>query len=220
MSCLGKVGCGAVMLAVGAGAVIAWQQRDRIGELLSGRPRAEQVVRVGRPSEAALARARDKVDSLNGWRADSVVLTPAEAASFVADAMADTRIGTFDSMELELGKDEVTLRGVMDTEWLPRKLLGPLEDMIGDRQPVMLRGPLRFRREGRAGWQVERVKVGDLTLPTAILHRFLEAVLPGAKSAGLPVRLPDGVSGLAVRPGALVLYGKPTTKAPNGGATS
>ncbi len=220
MSCLGKVGCGVVMLALGAGAVIAWQQRDRIGEVLGGRPRAEAVVRVGRPSEAALARARDKVDSLNGWRADSVVLTPAEAASLVADAMADTRIGTFDSMELELGDDQVALRGVMDTEWLPRKLLGPLEDMIGDRQPVMLRGPLRFRREGRAGWQVERVKVGDLTLPTAIVHRFLEAALPGAKSAGLPVRLPDGVGGLLVRPGALVLYGKPAANAPNGGATS
>lgn len=219
MSCLGRTGCAVVLLAVGAGAVIAWQQRDRIGELLSGRPRAEPVVRVGRPSEAALARARDKVDSLNGWRADSVVLTPAEAASFVADAMADTRIGAFDSMELELGDDQVALRGVMDTEWLPRKLLGPLDDIIGDRQPVMLRGPLRYRREGRAGWQVERVKVGDLTLPTAILHRFLEAMLPGARSAGLPVRLPDGVGGVAVRPGALVLYGTPKTNAPNGGAT-
>ena len=220
MSCLGKVGCGVVLLALGAGAVIAWQQRDRIGEALGVRPRAEEVVRVGRPSEAALARARDKVDSLNAWRADSVVLTPAEAASLVVDALAETRIGTFDSVEVELGDDQVALRGVMDTEWLPRKLLGPLEDMIGDRQPVMLRGPLRFRREGRAGWQVERVKVGDLTLPTAILHRFLEAVLPGARSAGLPVRLPEGVGGLAVRPGALVLYGKPTTNAPNGGAAS
>ncbi len=220
MSCLGKAGCAVVMLAVGAGAVIAWQQRDRIGELLGRKPSAEEVARVGRPSVAALARARDKVDSLNGWRADSVLLTPAEAASLVADAMADTRIGTFDSMEIELGDDQVTLRAVMDTEWLPRKLLGPLDDLIGDRQPVLLRGPLRFRREGRAGWQVERVKVGDLTLPTAIVHRFLEAVLPGAKSAGLPVRLPDGVGGLAVRPGALVLYGKPRANPSNGGATS
>ncbi|HSE26901.1 MAG TPA: hypothetical protein VLA95_01630 [Gemmatimonadales bacterium] len=220
MSCLGRAGCAVVLVALGAGAVVAWQQRDRIGELLGRTPKAEQVVRTGRPSEAALRSARDKVDSLNGWRADSVVLTPAEAASLVADAMADTRIGTLDSMEIELGDDRVTLRGVMDTEWLPRKLLGPLDDMIGDRQPVLLRGPLRFRRAGRAGWQVDRVKVGDLTLPTAILHRFLEAALPGAKSAGLPVHLPDGVGGLAVRPGALVLYGTPTGNPGTGGATS
>ena len=165
---------------------------------------------------AGLAAARDKVDSLLGWGADSVVLTPGEAASLLADAMADTGIGALDSLELELGEGEVTLRGVMDTDWIPRDLLGPVGGLVGERQPVLLRGPIRFRREGRAGWQVERVKVGDLSLPLAVVHRFLEAVIPGAKSAGVPVRLPDGVGGLAVRPGAMVFYGRlaaPTAEA-------
>ena len=76
----------------------------------------------------------------------------------------------------------------------------------------------RFPDERR--WQVERVRVGDLTLPTAVVHRFLEAALPGAKSNGLPVRLPDGVAGVAVRPGALVFYGGPRGAAAPGGATS
>ncbi len=213
MSCLGKAGCAVALVAIGAAAVVAWQERDRIGELLGRKGGAEEAVRTGRPSEAGLARARDKVDSLNGWRADSVLLTPGEAASLVADAMADTRVGTLDSMEVELGDDELALRGVMDTDWIPRDLLGPLGGLVGDRQPVLLRGPLRFRREGRAGWQVERVKVGDLSLPLAIVHRFLEAAIPGSRSAGLPVRIPDGVGGLAVRPGVLVLYGRPHTAA-------
>lgn len=219
MSCLGRAGCALALVALGAGGVIAWQQRDRLGELV-GRPRAGEVVRVGRPSAKALASARDKVDSLNGWRADSVVLTPAEAASLVAEAMQATRMGLLDSMELELGDGQVELRGVMDTDWLPRERLGPFEDLLGERQPVELRGPLRFRRAGRAGWAVERVKLGDLGLPTALVHRFLEAALPGAKSAGLPVPLPEGVHGLAVRPGALVLYGRGPDHPSSGGATS
>lgn len=205
MSCLGKAGCAVVLIVLGAGLVVAWQQRDRIGEVLRRRPGPE-IVRKGRPSEAALGRARDKVDSLNGWRADSVVLTPAEAASLVADALADTRIGRFDSLEVELGDDDLILRGVMDTDWIPRDLLGPLGGLVGERQPVLLSGPVRFRRAGRAGWQVGRVKVGELSLPLSLVHTFLEAALPGARSAGLPVRLPDGVGGLSVRPGALVFY--------------
>ena len=208
MSCLGKAGCAVALVALGAAAVVGWQQRDRIAELLGRkRPAEAGVVRTGRPSPEGLTRALDKVDSLAGWRADSVELTPAEVASLAAEGLAGTKLGRPESLEVELGDNNVALRGIMKTEWIPRDLLGPLGGVIGEEQRVELGGPLFFRRPGRGGWQVDRVKVGDLRLPVALVHRFIEAAIPGSRSAGIGVELPEGVGGLAVRPGALVLYG-------------
>ena len=207
MSCLGKAGCAVVLVAVGAAAVVGWQQRDRIAEKLGWKRPEAEVVRTGRPSPEGLTRAVDKVDSLAGWRADSVVLTPAEVASLAAEGLAGTKLGRPESLEVELGDNNVAVRGIMKTEWIPRDLLGPLGGVIGEQQRVELGGPLFFRRPGRGGWQVNRVKVGDLRLPVGLVHRFIEAAIPGSRSAGIGVDLPEGVGGLAVRPGALVLYG-------------
>ena len=213
MSCLGKTGCAVALVVLGAAAVVGWQQRDRLDELLGGKRRAEaRVVRTGRPSPEGLTRAVDKVDSLAGWRADSVVLTPNEVASLVGEGLAGTKLGRMDSLEVELGDDNVAVRGEMKTDWIPRDLLGPLGGIVGARQQVELSGPLFFRRPGRGGWQVDRVKVGELRLPMGVVHRFIEAAIPGSRSAGIGVELPEGVGGLAVRPGALVLYGAEQVK--------
>ncbi|HKH82771.1 MAG TPA: hypothetical protein VKA25_03705, partial [Gemmatimonadales bacterium] len=66
------MGALAVLLALGIG----WLYRDRlsteVGRLLNHAGSSDGSVRIGRPGAHALGSAKSKVDSLNGWRADSV----------------------------------------------------------------------------------------------------------------------------------------------------
>jgi len=67
-----------VLLAIG------WLYRDRLAKefhrLLGTGLTPGETVTSGRPGSRALLSARSKIDSLNGWRADSVILTPSEVA--------------------------------------------------------------------------------------------------------------------------------------------
>jgi hypothetical protein len=66
-----------------AALLFGWLYRDRVvreGRRLLGRLERPAAVAPssprGRPGARALETARAKIDSLNGWRADSVVLSP------------------------------------------------------------------------------------------------------------------------------------------------
>ena len=205
MSCLGRVGCALLLVTLGAGLVLGWQNRERVERWLD-RQSTGPLPTVGRPTEDALVRARDRVDSLNGWRADSVVLLADEAAALVAAGLERRQIA-LDSLEVELDSGRVVIRGVVPVSGLPDEVLGPVRGLVGETVAVALGGPLRYERPERARWLVDRARLGALSLPMALTRRLLEAVLPGVGEAGLPVHLPEGVHGVALVPGALILYG-------------
>ncbi|HRZ09675.1 MAG TPA: hypothetical protein P5319_07230, partial [Gemmatimonadales bacterium] len=83
-----------------------WTERDRISAYwrrLTDRPPATAPGETGRPGEAALQSATSKIDSLNGWRADSVVLTASEMASLIGAGL-DRRVREdLDSLAVTLG---------------------------------------------------------------------------------------------------------------------
>ena len=91
----------------------AWLFRHEILRLV--RPQVTRVTESlagdagGRPGPAALARARDKVDSLLGWNADSVVLNANEMASLVVAGLPEAVRSHLDSISLELGEGKVTV---------------------------------------------------------------------------------------------------------------
>ena len=69
-----------------AALAIGWLYRDRLGTELKrimNRPDSGEPTGAGRPGARALISANAKIDSLNGWGADSVVLTPSEVASLM-----------------------------------------------------------------------------------------------------------------------------------------
>jgi len=206
MKMLGRVGCAVLLMTVGAGLLLGWQNRARMERWLA-EWRGTALPTVGRPSAEALARAHDRVDSLNGWRADSVLLLADEAAALVAEGFQRAGLA-LDSLEVELDSGRVVLRGILPVEDLPEDVGRPLRGLVGDEVALTLGGPLAFEREGRARWQVDRGQVGSLTLPLAVARRLVEALAPGAGNQGLPVHIPEGVTDIRLIPGALILHGK------------
>ncbi len=185
----------------------AWFYRDRLGPLtdkLLHRTAAAET--VGRPGTAALRRARDKVDSLNGWRADSIILTASEAASLIGAGLDPAVRGELDSLEVRLGQGRVDLSGVLNTRRVPRSLLGPFSGAIGDRERVTAGGALIMGRPGLAVWDIDRLQIGSFPFPKDVVPRVVEQAFGGSARGGVPLHLPEGIGGLKVRPEGVTVY--------------
>ncbi|MFI5234933.1 MAG: hypothetical protein ACHQXA_04415, partial [Gemmatimonadales bacterium] len=117
-----------LLLIAGAG----WHWRHEIGamwEFWRG-GNAEVLPATGFTSPRALVSARDRVDSLNGWRADSVVLSAAQFGALMLDGMSAEVRARLDSTALTLGDRRVELTGRLQTSLIPRAALGPLAGLL------------------------------------------------------------------------------------------
>jgi len=208
--CLGRLVQLVGLLVLVLALILAWMFRDRwMGWLPeSWRGTASEAGLVGRPGERALQSARDKVDSLNGWRADSVLLDANEAASLIGDGLEPAFRGRLDSLQVELGDGRIALAGILRTDVLPTQSLGPLESVVRPREPVVAEGPVRPLEAGKMFWEIDRLTVRGVPLPQGGIRAMIENTV-GRRQLGLPILLPEGVVGLAVTPDRVVLYGAP-----------
>lgn len=195
--------------------VVGWLFRDHVmrearGWLAGGPPVTAdgQPVR-GRPGTRALASAQAKIDSLNGWRADSVVLTPAEVASLMGSGLEPSFRGELDSLQVELLEDEVLVRARLRTRRLPKDLLGPLAAALGPTEPVEAVGPLRVTAPGTGEWIVRSFKIHDLPVPAPAVPRLIGRALGDPRRRTVPWKVPAGVRTIRIRPGTATLYGAP-----------
>lgn len=168
------LGCLGLLAAL----VVGWLYRDRVvreGRRILGRIEAPAEKRppgasAGRPGTRSLASARAKIDSLNGWRADSVVLSPSEVASLMGVDLAPKFRKELDSLQVELLDGEVQVRARLRTARLPRELVGPLATALRPNEPVEATGPLRVLRPGVGEWAVRSFQIRAFPCPR---RRFL-----------------------------------------------
>ena len=203
------LGCLVLIAALALG----WLYRDQVvrtarGWLAraDGAPTAAPV--AGRPGARALASARSKVDSLNGWRADSVVLTPSELASLVGDGMDREVRRQLDSLRVEPLDGELEVRARLRTGRLPNDVVGPLAIALRETEPIEAVGPLRVVRSEMGEWTVRSLRIRDLPLPADLVPRVVSRVLGDPERRAVPVRVPPGVRSIRLAPGAAILYGK------------
>jgi hypothetical protein len=201
------LGCLGLLVAVG----LAWLYRDRLEhearrviERVRGVVPAETT---GRPGVSALESARAKVDSLNGWGADSVVLSPSEFASLVGSGMDRQLRGQLDSLRVELLEGEIRVRARLRTASLSPELMGPFAGALGPTEPVDASGPVRVTRPGTGEWRVRSFRIGDLPIPDEMIPRLVGEALGDRRRTAVPVEVPEGVRDIRVRPGAAILYG-------------
>jgi hypothetical protein len=200
-------------LVVIAALVLGWLYRDQVVRTARGwLARADgappaAAAQPGRPGARALASARSKVDSLNGWRADSVVLTPAELASLVGDGMDREVRRQLDSLRVEPLEGELKIRARLRTGRLPNDVVGPLAIALRESEPIEAVGPLRVLRPSVGEWVIRSLRIRELPLPADLVPRVVGRVLGDPEQRAVPVRVPPGVRAIRLAPGAAILYG-------------
>jgi hypothetical protein len=198
--------------------IVGWLYRDRVvreGRRLLDRvqPGASSSATGsgahGRPSARALASADAKIDSLNGWGADSVVLSPAEVASLMGRGLAPAFRRELDSLQVGLLDDEVEVRARLRTARLPKGLLGPLATALRPNEPVDAIGPLRVTGPGAGEWAVRSFRIRDVPVPAGAVKRLVARALDDPARETVPWQVPAGIRAVRVRPGGVTLYGAP-----------
>ena len=205
------VGC----LGLIAALVVGWLYRDRV--LREGRRLLDRVeaprstgaapAPLGRPGTRALASARAKIDSLNGWRADSVVLSPSEVASLMGSGLSPKFRRELDSLRVELLAGEVRVHARLRTARLPQELIGPLAVALRPNEPVEATGPLRVTGPGTGEWAVRSFQIRDIPVPASAVPRLVSRALDDPNRETVPWTVPAGIRAIHVHPGGATLYG-------------
>lgn len=200
------LGCLGLIVALG----LAYLYRDRLEH--EGRRLIERIQGVvppssGRPGVSSLESAKAKVDSLNGWRADSVVLTASEFASLVGSGMDRELRSQLDSLRVELLDGEIQVSARLRTGRLPREMMGPLGGALRPTEPVQAAGPVQVTRPGAGEWRVRSFRIGDVMVPDAMVPGLVGRALGDPERTTVPVRVPEGIRSIRVRPGGATLYG-------------
>jgi hypothetical protein len=161
---------------------------------------------AGRAEPAALARARDKVDSLHGWGADSVVLTAAEMASLVMDGLPRDARRHLDSLTVTLGEGRLTASARLESGAIPREQLGPLAGALDPWELVLASGVVRVTKPGVAEWRVDSLTLRGFTLPEQASGQLLGRALGGSGNGAVSLALPHGIADVRVRPTGVALF--------------
>jgi hypothetical protein len=205
------LGCLGVIIALAVG----WLYRDRVvreGRRLLGlseAPAAGSAASRGRPGSRSLASGHAKIDSLNGWRADSVVLTPSEVASLLGNGLDPTFRKELDSLQIELLDGEIRVRARLRTARLPAEAVGPFASALRPTEPVQATGPLRVTGPGAGEWVVRSFQIRDFPVPAPAIPRLVSRALGDPSRETAPVKIPAGIRAIRLTPGGAILYGAP-----------
>jgi hypothetical protein len=200
-------------VAVLAALALGWLYRDRLGSelrrLLDSSESSEAPTGAGRPGSRALSSARSKIDSLNGWSADSVVLTPSEVASLIGSGLDPSLRRQLDSLQVELQDGAVAVNAKLATSRLPRELTGPLTIALREREPVQAAGPIEVTGPGRAEWEVRSFRIREFPIPRDAVPRLVARAFGDTARRTITIRIPEGIREIRVRASGATLLGAP-----------
>jgi hypothetical protein len=198
-------------LALIAALAIGWLYRDRLAaelhRLFDSARAGDPSTATGRPGSRALVSAQSKVDSLNGWGADSIVLTPSEVASLIGAGLNPSLRRQLDSLQVELLDGSVAVNAKLATARLPRELTGPLTVALREREPVQAAGPIRVVGPGKAEWAVQSFRIREFPIPRDAVPRLVAKAFGDSTRRTVPVRIPSGIREIRIRPSGATLFG-------------
>jgi hypothetical protein len=192
---------------------LGWLYRDRLGsearKLISSLGGSDISSSSGRPGTRSLLSARAKIDSLNGWRADSVVLSAAEVASMIGSGLDPSLRNQLDSLQVELQDGSIAVRARLATARLPKELIGPLAVALKPTEPIEAAGPIQVVGPRQAEWALRSFSIRNFPLPRDAVPKLVAKALGDPDRRTVPVRIPAGIREIRVRPTGAILYGAP-----------
>jgi hypothetical protein len=211
MGCLAApfkfVGCLGLILLLAVG----WLYRDRITtevrRLFGSSVLTNKVTSEGRPGSRAIISARAKIDSLNGWGADSVVLTASEVASLIGAGLDPSVRSQLDSLQVYLMDGSIGVKASLATARLPRELIGPLAVALRPREPIEAAGPLQVVGPRKADWDVQSFRIRNFPIPRDAVSKLVSRALGDSARKTVPVKIPAGIREIKIRPAGATLFG-------------
>jgi len=212
--CLGRLGCLALILVLG---VAAWFSREywmpRVG-LEPPRPEASAsgdgaaFVAI---NDAAAERGREAVASL-GPRRGYVTLTGDEAVSYLVSRFVERIPPSAERVQAAVVGDRLEVRADVPLGDLGSiEGLGPLRQLVGSRGEVHVSGTLEMLRPGLAQYRVDRMRVGNFSVPRAATPILLREIWRGERpeglsSNGLAIEVPEDVGQIRIEDGRVIIY--------------
>lgn len=211
--CLRRVGCGVLLLVLGA---LGWAYRDvwvpKVKGLVAARiPAATQEWTPVTPAGAA--RAESRIATLGSASGPASVTV--SAADFAAYVLAPTLslIAEADSAPQALIEgDTLFLRTRIRLADVGGKgSLGPLSQMFDETEPLLIGGRVEPVRAGLGQFRLSTVALRQLKVPAAGVSRLVTRWGARARPAGLaadalPIVLPAFVGDLRIAKGRVTLH--------------
>jgi hypothetical protein len=138
-------------------------------------------------------------------------LSGADVASFIFRQLASKLPESADSIQAMVSGDRISLRSVVDLSQVGSNVLGPLANVLGNREPVLFSGTLRVIKPGTGEFQIQQAKIGAIGVPASMIPTLIQRFDRGARPAGvdanaLPLPLPQYVGDIRVANGKITLY--------------
>jgi hypothetical protein len=210
MSCLARIGCLLVLVAVG---VLAWLNRDRWLHRHAPPPPVVAASAEWMPlTDAGAKRTADALAKLSSPRGPVfVTLGGSDVASYVMLQIAKQLPPSADSFASRIKDDQIGVRANMSTKDLGGSAVGELALLLGDRQRVEMSGTLRVIGKGLAEFLVTDVRIRGVSLPSTVISRLVKPLVHGARPKGLdesalPVSIPSYIGDVRIAGGKITLY--------------
>lgn len=209
--CIRKLGCLVVLVVCAAVAYYFWARVPDDEAAAPGVPRAIVWERL---SPALGAQGRSAVESLAGGQAYAT-LSAGQVASYIFLEMANSLPETAEDLEAAVIGDRLAVRGLVSLADIGgAKILGPLAQMLSDRDTLLLSGTMSVLATGEGQFVVQELRFGDFRAPSGIIPRIVRQIDqtedrgPLAPTA-ISLPLPPGVGDVRVAGGMVTLYKTP-----------
>lgn len=206
--CIRKLGCLTILLVCAAVAYYFWA---RVPDDGPDAPGANRAIVWERLSPALGAQGRAAVEGLAGGQSYAT-LSAGQVASYIFLEMANSLPETADNLEAAVIGDRLAVRGLVSLADIGgAKILGPLAQILSDRDTLLLTGTMSVLATGEGQFVVKELRFGDFRAPSGIIPRIVRQIdkteergplAPNAISLPLPL----GVGDVRVAGGVVTLY--------------
>lgn len=210
------------LVLIVAVAGIAWIYRDSWLPLLhrgldrrSPPPGATDRARIAwEPiTPEGAARAREAVEKL-GQRSGPVFanVRPGDLTAYIFAELSKELPASIEQVEAAVFDRRLWVRAtVRPSDFGGVAALGPLAQVLSDREPVQFGGTLNIVKPGLATYQVEALRVRELSIPKPMIPKLLRTADAGARPEGLadnalPIEIPTYIADVRTRNGKVTLY--------------
>lgn len=191
-----------------------WYARVETAPATGVNPTATTSVKLWQPlTTAGAERGRVAVQSLSRTSGPVFAnLTASEAASYIFLVLAKQLPPSLRKAEAAVIGSRLYVRSEVELKELGGTgALGALGALLGDRDSVTLGGTINMLRPGLGEFLIQEVKIGRLSLPSALIPRILTQMKKGSRPEGisgngLPMVMPQYISDVRISDGKITLY--------------